>query len=253
MNESNDFNDSFDSFCWIFIFERFLELIKCWVKDQSRLISLIDADQKIGEVELTNVGGREESLSNFSYNFSVVNSVLNFLSFFFDWFSYQLEDRSNMESELSVSLTNIGLKGSSCLFLDRNSINEKIILKNLEVLRWIFNKIKGGINWRFKWLIVEGWSIDCFTNWNSSFEWFNSHNKSDDTINNFIWVIILVGSLDLLESSVKKQKSFIFIANAIKKGFDIKFAAIGFQDTLLNLSNFNLIRGLFSELSLLRS
>jgi hypothetical protein len=54
LDESNDANNSTDGFLWVFVLVGFLKNINSTVKSKGRLISLVDADQKVSEVERTN-------------------------------------------------------------------------------------------------------------------------------------------------------------------------------------------------------
>jgi len=61
---------------------------------------------------------------------------------------------------------------------------------------------------------VESGSINSFTGWETGLGLFNSGDSSDDSSNSVLWVLLFVSSLELLDSSIEHQKSFILITDA---------------------------------------
>ena len=215
LNESDSSNDSSDSFVWIFIFVSFFEQIDSLVKDQRSLISFIDAYQKVGEIEGTNLSWLEESLGNLSNHVSV-HDKFSILLFLFDWglsSGSNFKDRSKVVSEANKIVLSPGFHGHSTVFLDWNTIDEEVFFESLEVLKWVSSDFIS----RLELLEVESGSINSFTGWETGLGLFNTGNCSDDSSNGVLWVLFFVSSLELLDSSVEHQKSFILITDAWEK------------------------------------
>jgi len=215
LNESDSSNDSSDSFVWIFIFVSFFEQIDSLVKDQRSLISFIDAYQKVGEIEGTNLSWLEESLGNLSNHVSV-HDKFSILLFLFDWglsSGSNFKDRSKIVSEANKIVLSPRFHGHSTVFLDWNTIDEEVFFESLEVLKWVSSDFIS----RLELLEVESGSINSFTGWETSLGLFDSGNSSDDSSNGILWVLFFVSSLELLDSSVEHQKSFILITDAWEK------------------------------------
>jgi hypothetical protein len=81
------------------------------------------------------------------------------------------------------------------------------------VLKWV----SGDFISRLKLFEVESGSINSFTGWETGLGLFNSGNSEDDSTNGVLWALIFVSSLELLDSRVEHQKSFILITDAWEK------------------------------------
>jgi hypothetical protein len=115
------------------------------------LISLVDADQKVGEVEFSDLGGLKESLSELSDHLSGNLSFVWVLNNHEGWLwngldlglGGDLEDFTHDLSELEVLLSLEGLDSFSCLLHDGVVVNEEVFIHNLEVLGWVNSNVHG--------------------------------------------------------------------------------------------------------------
>lgn len=78
MNKSNTGDDTTDGLLPVLISPSLLENFDTFIEDEGGLISFVDTEEEVGEVKFTDLGGLEETLSEFGNPFSVLsgNSLL---------------------------------------------------------------------------------------------------------------------------------------------------------------------------------
>lgn len=102
---------------------------------------------------------------------------------------------------------------------------------------WMGSDVISGI----ELVVVEGFSINGFTFWETLFELLNTSNGSNNTGDGILRVLLFISSDELLDSHIEHEESFIFITDALKKGKEIEFSSVSFKETLLDLSKFDLV------------
>lgn len=94
---------------------------------------------------------------------------------------------------------------------------------------------------RFELIPFHFGGVDGFTSWKTSFELLDSSNDGNDSGNSFLWVLVFFGSHELLDSSIEHKKGFVFITNALEESKEIEVTSEGFEHTLFDLSELDLV------------
>ena len=140
LNEGNSSDNSWDGFLDILVFPGLLEHLDSLVEDESSLISLIDADEEVGEVEVSNIGGLKESLSELSGSVGIWLVLADELLLKLELGGH-LEDLTHLET---IGLEVLGLVSLNSLIQVRDeaeSINQNVLLHGLEIIRWVLSNL----------------------------------------------------------------------------------------------------------------
>jgi len=139
LDESKGFDGSTNSFLRALVLVSLLDGLGSGFEDHSSVISLVDAHQKILEVEGSNLGGGKESGSNLGGHFSVNVSKLWVSLEFFSGSSGVVKDLTNSFTISVVIFVFVSM--NSLLSLNKNweSVDKNILGNWLEESDWVLH------------------------------------------------------------------------------------------------------------------
>lgn len=103
LHTSEDGNSAADGFLPVLLLPGLIKELSTLVEGKGGVVHLIDANEEVGEVELANVGGLEETLEEFSNGSSVILWINIFVGLLFGFLlGNNLYQVSNLLTELLV-------------------------------------------------------------------------------------------------------------------------------------------------------
>jgi hypothetical protein len=179
------------------------------------------------------------SLKNFVFIFSVKEE--------FSWISLggersflldgDLENLTHDLSELEELLCLVELDSFSGLLHDAVVVNKKVILNNIEVLRWVNSDVHAFVHL----LEVEVFGDNRFASWESLAELSNTGDGGHDSTDGIGWVLFLDGLDELSKGIIEHEYSLILLVDAHKESLKVELSTEGREDTLHNFSILHLV------------
>jgi len=116
-------------------------------------------------------------------------------------------------------------------------VDEDVFFDDLEVFHWVFGNVGCGVEVG----PVPGGSVDLLADWDALLGLHDTGYCGDDTTDDVGDILVLVGRLELLVSSIKEKSGLIFVMDACEEGVKVEFASEWSDQALGNLSDLNFI------------
>ena len=220
-----------------------LEEVEASVEHLSILGSLVDANEELGEVEVSNLGTLEDTLSELG------NVVLGHL-WSLDLLGGDLEHLTKSKTELGELTSLVGGNSSLHLLLEGLFVGEDIIDKLTKVV----SSVRGDGKRLIKTLGVERWGDDVLASWESLLDiadtTLDTQEGSEEVTKSVLVVLALILTESLLESfhgEVESEEGLILRVDAHDEVEHIEVTAIGLDDTLEDLGDLGLVLLLGNE------
>ena len=238
LDGGNSGDGSTDELFIVFVLESILDHLEILVGDLGSLVHLVDTDEKVGEVEGSNLGSLQETLDDLSDHLSINLSiswnweVLDGLDLMFLLGGF-LEDLTHLLTEGVVVSHLVSSGGLGTFEDDAESVDFEVSLENFEVFHWVGNHIHGVV----ETLVVEGLGVNGFTGWETLFEALNGTNNSNNGTNKVGVVLGIDGFLEGLEGDIEHEGSLILIFDANEEGLNVEVSSEGGEDSSEGLSD----------------